>query len=242
MESFSPRNINFDFLERRVSTSTGIDRAFALVDLSEAFFASRQFEQALAAMTAAADVFRIEGDDHQSAYCLRRAVSSLVELERWDEAIDTAEEAKTLYLQLGLKDDLALLDQELGSLYWTVGRIDEALQSYQSAKHHFSGEGIHHEAASCAYSLGDVYAELHAIDCALIELDIAQDGFKKAGCEECQAEVVFRRAELLFDMENLDASAKSFRVAKRMFKSVGNDEFAKIRDDRLKRCKQETSS
>ena len=239
MRSIDPRNVNFDFLERRVGATSGLERAFALVDLAEAFFASRRFEQSLAAMTAAADVFRVEADDRQSAHCLRKAVYSLIELDRWEEAIGTAEEAKALYHQLGLNDDVALVEQLLGSLFWTVSRHDEAIESYQSAKHYFTAEGIPEEAASCAASVAGVYADIKAFDCALIELDIALEGFKKTECEECQAETVFRKADLLLEMQDLDGSAKAFRRAKRFYKSVGDDELAKVCDDRLKICKRE---
>lgn len=235
--------INFEFLERRVSSAAGVDRAYALVDLADAFYGSGQFPHCLAAITAAVDLFvEYGGEGEAVAHCKRQAGCTLAELERWDEAIASMEEAKALYMKLDMNLGVATAERLLGQLHFALGRLALALSHFQSAKHAFRAEESDEDAAECAFEAAEIYSKLEDFDCALVEYQIAEKWSKQAGWVEMEANSAFQMATLLLSLERFAEAAKAFRRAKRGYRATGIKQFADMCTIALAECKAKLAS
>lgn len=212
----------FEFLERSVNeASIPRGRAIALVDLGDAYYAAGDFVQALAAISAALDLFRSSDDTDEVANCLRKSGCILAELKRWDEALATIEEARETYLQLGDDIHVAKAESLLGSLLREIWRPEDSMEAFRSARRRFLAAGMEDEAALCNLRMAELHSEMGAPESAIVELQIAEAGFSQAEIPDCEAEAVYLQGQELFQLDRFDEAARAFNKAQRIFRSCG---------------------
>lgn len=123
-----------------LESAVGQRRGEILLELADRCYQRNDMSQFEALVAAAAEASESAGDDRLAAYARFNQGQGLMELERFDEAVQSFLTAAENFGALGAQADVALATQRAADAYAAMNDIDAAMASWQNALALFRAE------------------------------------------------------------------------------------------------------
>jgi CHAT domain-containing protein len=137
------------------------DAARVLFNAGSLHFRRDQYARALECYERAGQILERGDDPTVLARIRSNCANALTHLNRLDEAITLYDQARLLFVERGMTEEIAFIDTNLGFLHYVSGKHALAVSSLTRARREFQERGREIEAARCAIDLGEAYRALN---------------------------------------------------------------------------------
>lgn len=204
-----------------VAGSEGVGRAEALMWAADRMVQIGGVEDALAALSAAVDLFEAAGVTAPVAACEHNMAVILRGLGRTEEALEHHERAVAFFREQFDSEEAARCTLHVGDLLHDLGRHEEALAAYAAVR----DEQLDSEparAGAAGIRRGRVLVELARHEEAVVELTAARP--LVIGCVSCVAKCVGSLADALAGLGRLDDALEAAQEAAALWDACGADD------------------
>ena len=203
-----------------VATAEGAERAEALLGAGHRMLELGRAEEALAAVTAARDIFEAAELSGPLTMCEHNTAVVLAALGRVDEALDRHRSAVELHTERFEPLEAARCVVHVADLLRIMGRHDDALAQYEAAAAALDAEGPD-EAGACRLQRTELLVELDRFEEAAGALMALRPAL--TGCVSCVARWAEQTADTLAGMQRFTEALAAAEEAVALWDACGVD-------------------
>lgn len=207
-------------LLKQVAAAEGTERAEALLGAGHRMMALGRAEEALAAVSAARDLFALGPSSAPLPLCDHNTAVLLGLVGRDEEALEVHRRAIELYTERFDLPEAARCSVHVAETLRSLGRHDDALVQYEAAAEALEGQGSD-EAGTCRLERSELLVELGRFEEAHTALVAVRPGL--TGCVSCVARCAALDADALAGLDRFAEALAAAEEATALWDACGVD-------------------
>ena len=178
-----------------------------------------------------AELIHRNRDEMLEAARVRKAqVACLMYLGRYEQALEVAEKARSVFSRIGDRRQLAELDNNVGLIFHRLDRNLEAKQFFDLAYEEFREEGDTAALAHVEFNRANVAANLHYLDASLALYQRARELYSSAGMKLGVAQANYSIAYNHFLMGDFNTAIRLFEESQQELEAAGDRKWSGLCD------------
>jgi tetratricopeptide (TPR) repeat protein len=182
-----------------------------------------RFEEALAALDRAAQIYQPLGDERGLAAVAASRGSTFVSRSRFSEAMAAYDEAAKVFERIGDDRALAGVSVNRANVLWALSRYEQALAAYDQAARVFERLGDESGLAATMVGGGNCLLSVSRFEEALLAYDRAAAISERLGEGSRLADIAKNRGNALWNLNRHDEALTEYARAAQFYERIGDE-------------------